>query len=337
MRPHRLLAPWLSAVLLIGSLAPGAASARSTAQTAQNAADLHFGVLTRHPRPLRENDLQETLAATANHELALLLAIGIKNPQESCEDRLYSQRKRDLNLAPTPLVVSVAGSDWLECKNRKGRSDAVDRLNRLRDLLFADSVSLGKEKIKLNRLSENAKFRSYAENAHWQVGRVLFATVNLPAPNNNYRPEAGRNSEFEDRAIANRDWLNRLFRMASLKKLDGIVLVSDADLFSAPGKDRLRELAGAGSRDGLQELRKQLATAMQQFSGRVLLIDGQPPAPGAKAAQTAIKWRGRLGHLPVFVAADSNTDWIAVSIRRGTPELFSIRVEEAVGGDSGHH
>jgi len=132
---------------------------------------------------------------------------------------LYSDRKTLLDEAKNGLIVSLTASDWTECKNAHGRSAAAERLNRLRDLFFVDEFSLGASKIPLVRQSTMPKFRSYVENARWEVDNVLFATINLPAANNHYRTDAGRNSEFEDRLIANRDWLHRIFMFAAHRKI----------------------------------------------------------------------------------------------------------------------
>jgi hypothetical protein len=107
---------------------------------------------------------------------------------EPCSDKLYTQRHALLNESAQPMIVSLAGSDWSACINSSGRSNAIERLNRLRELFYVDGESLGARHLTVTRLSSNAKFRSYAENAHWEYGKVLFATINLPANNNHFRP-----------------------------------------------------------------------------------------------------------------------------------------------------
>ena len=186
-----------------------------------------------------------------------------------------------------------AGSDWTECKNSAGRSNAIERLNRIRELFYGEPDTLGARKLALTRQSISPRFRSYAENAHWSVGKVLYATVNMPANNNHYLNEAGRNSEYEDRLVANRFWLNRLFAIATRDKLEALVLFSEGDvkplsqptglralLRSATGQRRLRGTAPADPGAGAE------------IPGKVLLVDGT-----RVRAKPAIEWRGNVGHL----------------------------------------
>jgi hypothetical protein len=243
-----------------------------------------------------EAKLKQAIADESEPALAFVVATGIKGDNEPCSDKLYARRLELFDDAPRPMIVLPSASDWSECKNSAGRSAAIERLNRLRELYFAEPTSLGKQKLGLTRLSASAKFRSYAENAHWVVGDVLYATVNLPANNNHYRPEAGRNSEFEDRLVANRSWLNRLFAMARREKHHAIVLFSEGDVKALTQPTGLRALLGrsTSSRDGFDEPRRQIAALAQKFPGKVLLIDTDA---ARKGVAPAIEWRGNLGHL----------------------------------------
>lgn len=141
-------------------------------------------------------------------------------------------------------------------------------------MLFQDEFSIGTSRLPLLRQSATAKFRNYAENSRWEVGGVMFATINLPANNNHYRLEAGRNSEFEDRLIATRDWLHHLAVHASISRVDAIVLFSDRNPIAPPRRGI--------KRDGFKEARQQISSLAAKFPGRVLLVHGQPTetAPG---------------------------------------------------------
>ena len=180
-----------------------------------------FGVIGHsfHGSGSGEARLKKALEDESEAALAFVVVTGIKAVEEPCSDRLYAKRRELLDDAKRPVIVLPSASDWSECRNSAGRSNAPERLNRLRELLYPEPESLGAHKLKLTRQSSNPKFRSYAENVHWQVDEVLYATINLPANNNHFRPEAGRNSEFEDRLVANRFWLQRLFAMARREKM----------------------------------------------------------------------------------------------------------------------
>jgi hypothetical protein len=256
--------------------------------------EFRFGVIghTFRDEP-DEARLRQALRESARANPAFVVVNGIKGAAEPCADKLYARRKELLDESARPVIVSLAASDWSACRNSLGRSNAVERLNRLRELFFDDPRSLGARQIGLSRLSANAKFRGYAENAYWEHGPVLFATINLPANNNHFLLEAGRNSEFEDRLVANRVWLHRLFALAERKRLAGVVLFSDGDV----GIEREPETAPLPDRrDGYASTRRQIRALAAKFGGQVLLIDAQQGEAG-------IAWRDNLGHLSVGAGA----------------------------------
>ncbi|USX28381.1 hypothetical protein NHH73_08885 [Oxalobacteraceae bacterium OTU3CINTB1] len=306
------------------SVAVALAPAHARARAAPAGKGFQFAVIG-HPfkNGSDEAPLKRAIAAAMQSNPAFIVATGIKGDKEPCSDKLYAARHAILDDAGTPVVVSLAGSDWSACLNSAGRSNAIERLNRLRELFYGEPESLGAQRIQLSRLSSTAKFRSYAENAHWEYGKVLFATINLPANNNHYRPEAGRNSEYEDRLVANRAWLHRLFTLAARQKMHGLVLFSD-------GAIGLQEEEGfpllprfESKQDGFAEPRRQIKTLAGKFKGKVLLVDTQiqaPPQNGAAGrTEPAIDWRGNVGHLSV--AAES----AEVRVNPDAAALFTIK------------
>jgi len=282
-------------VTLAAALAISAGAA-ADACAAAAAPEFQFGVIGHSFKSSADEALLKRAIADATQAgPAFVVATGIKAASEPCSDKLYAQRYALLNEAAPPMIVSLAGSDWSECLNSAGRSSALERLNHLRDLFFPDGTSLGAHRLAVTRLSGTAKFRSYAENAHWEYGQVLFATINLPAKNNHFRVEAGRNSEYEDRLVANRAWLHRLFTLAERRKLAALVLFSDGDV-GLPPDDSWSSLLPSfqsSKQDGFAEPRRQIKAMAEKFEGKVLLIDTQ----GAAGAEPSINWRGNLGHL----------------------------------------
>lgn len=259
--------------------------------------------------PQREEVLRESINGTDAENLAFVVVNAIKARSEACSDNVYNARKALFDSAQNGLIVSLAASDWTDCKGVSGRSAAIGRLTRLRELFFGDETSMGASKIPVVRQSATAKFRSYAENARWKVGKTMFATINLPANNNNYLTAAGRNSEFEDRLVANRDWLHRVFTYAKMKKLNGIVLFCDANPFAKSNRAGTR-------RDGFSEVRQQINALAAKFPGKVLVVHA-----GANAGPnsgTGIVWRNNVGIL------EAGSPWIKVHIDPSLAALFTI-------------
>lgn len=294
--------PFVLAALLAAAVltAPALARDRKKAADLPKDPDAHIFAVVGHRAAERGEDaLKDLLLEAKDEELAFLVVTGIKGAGEACGDRLYQKRRALFDKAKRPVILSLSGNDWTGCRNSAGRTSAIERLNRLRELFYGEPESLGKDKLPLTRLSSSPRFRSYAENAHWQVGKVLYATINLPAANNHYLPAAGRNSEYEDRAVANRFWLNRLFAIAKQDKVDAVVLFAEGNmqplLQPANGLRALLQRAPAGH-DGFAETRRQVQLRAGTFKGRVLVIDS---AGLPKDARPAIEWRGNLGHLSV--------------------------------------
>lgn len=265
-----------------------------------------------------ESILRDAIAESDADNLAFVVANGIKASVEPCSDAVYLRRKTVLNSAQNGLVVSLAGSDWTDCKNRHGKSAAMERLNRIRELFFSDDFSFGSSRIPLVRQSMAAKFHSYAENARWEIGNIMFATVDLPAGNNHYRPEAGRNSEFEDRLIANRDWLQRIFAIATHKKMAAIILFCDGNPLIQPGVAQKFDMGV--KRDGFAEVRQFINTMSAKFPGKVLVVHGQA---ANRPAIEGIRWRNNLGNLGI------SAGWVKLTVNPASPGLFSITSQPA--------
>ncbi|WP_296948452.1 hypothetical protein [uncultured Massilia sp.] len=327
MRRVRAIAALLGAVLCCAvATTAGATKAGAGAQDGADAAH-RFAVIGHGQAEDGDKRLKQAIADNDDKSVAFLVVTGIKGSNEPCSDRLYQQRRALVDAARRPVVVLPAGSDWTACRNSAGRSNAIERLNRLRELYYGEPAALGSGKLALTRLSMSPRFRSYAENAHWSVGKVLYAAVNLPANNNHYLTEAGRNSEYEDRLVANRFWLNRLFTIARRDKLEALVLFSEGDLkaFSQPTGLQALLRRALPENDGFAETRHQVMALAQKFRGKVLLVDSGRLGKGVRPA---IEWRGNVGHLSTGAQA------VEVAVEPATRALF--RVEGTSGKEEDH-
>ena len=299
----RLLSCGLAACLVLQA---GAAAAQP--------ADMSFGVIGHTFRKTADEALlRQAIRETDADNLGFVVVNGIKSANEPCSDALYEKRLGLLSGAKNGVVLSLAGSDWSECKRENGRSAAMERLTRMRDVYFQDEMSFGETRLILSRQSTSTKFRSYAENARWDMGNIVFATINLPAPNNHYLTDAGRNGEFEDRLIANRYWLERTFTFATREKRAGVVLFSDGNPGVHSGRTSARGPDGA--RDGFFEVRRQIVALAASFPGKVLVVHGGTPARSASAP--AIVWRGNLGDIEVA------NGWARLNVSPFAPTLFT--------------
>jgi len=260
-------------------------------------------------------EVRRMLAEADRAEPAFIIATGIKSAGEPCSARLFEARRDLMNGAEHPLVLLPAGSDWTECRNSNGKSNATERLNRIRELFFREPESLGARKLAVNRQSAIAKFRDYAENTYWEQDNILFVTLNVPAKNNHYLSEAGRNSEYEDRMVANRAWLHRAFLTAKRKNLPGMVLVMDGDIGAHIEQGFFASLSQ--KRDGFTEIRRLVRSQADKYAGQLLLVDNRKQGKAAPA----IAWNKNVGHLPL------GAEWTTLRVIPGSASLFSLGSE----------
>lgn len=281
-------------ILLLHCLIAGIPHAAAAEKTL-----FRFGIVAQAAESkIGESNFAKALPALDRKKLAFVVAGGVKSAHEPCVDELYSERRDLLDHSKNPVILSISANDWTTCKGGGGKSAAAERLNRFREVFFSEGSSFGRRKIPLIRQSITPHFRSYSENSRWLVGNVLFATLHLPQNNNNYVSEAGRNAEFEDRLIANRDWLQKVLIFAKRKKTDGIVLFSDGNPLEPSPREKLRKQNSG--RDGFREVRRQILKMAAGFPGKILVVHTQPSKAKASAASSArIRWTRNVGELGV--------------------------------------
>lgn len=254
-----------------------------------------------------DNALRQAIRDSNAENLAFVVVNGVKSAQEPCTDRLYAQRKALLEGAKSGVILSLAGSDWIECGSGTQLS-VLGRLNRLRETFFDDGFSIGASKLPLVRQSLAPRFRSYAENARWEAGNILFATLDLPRNNNHYLLAAGRNSEFEDRLVANRSWLHHIVVHATRRKTAAIVLFTDGDPLSIPAR-------GVDKRDGFLEIRRQIQSMAQKYPGRILIVHA---ANHDEHLAPAIRWLGNIGSVGI------PPGWMIITANASDAGLFTL-------------
>ncbi len=282
-----------------------------------------IGNIFGHDASVQEaSDLLGAIAAT---DARLIVDVGsFKSDDERCSDDLFEERVSLFNASSLPLVPVAAESEWLGCAQvKQGSYDPVERLEQLRQDLFATPVSLGTQPLPLARESGMRQFRSFAENTRFEMERILFVTLNVPSPNNDYRFAGGRNGEFEDRVIANRAWIERAFRYAEMMSLPGIVVAMEAD------PDFARPLRAPDHRtprrDGYYEIKLALREETLRYRGQVLLLHASNgpfliDQPLQDAAGRVVR---NFTRVRTFGPGSAH-DWLEVSADAKTPRVFLV-------------
>jgi hypothetical protein len=233
-----------------------------------------------------------TLQASADEALTqrLLDAIGrdpdvsfivydgnLKSNKEACRDSLFDTRHTLLDTSRVPLIFIPGQRDWSDCGTPEaGGYDPVERLDQLRQTLFADPSSMGQNPIALTRESEVSRFRPYRENVRWQLGDTVFIGLNVPGPNNHYLNAGGRNGEFEDRVIANAFWLDHAAEFAKRRDARAIVVLVQGDFdperYERPERFAWLRFGHHAKRDGFLEFKRSLVKLAETFRGPVVVI-----------------------------------------------------------------
>jgi hypothetical protein len=220
-----------------------------------DAAQFAFGAFGDVPYNAEEEAQFPTLIAEMNHQhLAFVMHVGdFKSSLMDCSDDLFLQRREWFGLSHHPFIYIPGDNDWLDCgRARWARRDPMERLRKLRELFFASDSALGQRPLAVTRQTA----RGYPEHLRWIYDDVLFATLNIPGPNNNARsPE-----ESQPRTAAALAWLQEAFANARERKLPAIVIGVQANLFS--GNPAYQPFIAA------------LAAEAQRFRGEVLVVHG---------------------------------------------------------------
>lgn len=226
------------------------------------AAQFAFAVLGDTPYTQEEEErFPELLAAMSREDLAFVVHVGdFKGAWRECSDQLYRQRRGWFELSRHPFVYVPGDNEWTDCARPLfGARDPLERLQKLREIFFAEPWSLGQRRLPLARQSDGGR-HGYPEHARWEHGGVLFVTLNAPGPDNNARmPE-----EQARRSEAMRAWLDEAFALARGRGLGALVVLMQADPWTGQGR----------ARRGFAPLAEALAAHARSFPGEVLLVHG---------------------------------------------------------------
>ncbi|CAN7311811.1 hypothetical protein LJR230_001534 [Trinickia sp. LjRoot230] len=239
-----------------------------------------FAVVTSTMRSAADEAATQRLLQAIGAERLVAFTVydgNIKGAAEPCADNLYAQRQQVLASSPIPLVFIAGEYDWADCGSAQGgRYDVAERLDFLRQTIYADNASLGQSPLAFKRESDVARFHSYRENVRWQAGDIVFAGLNVVGGNNHYLSAGGRNGEYDDRAIATAFWLEHTAEYARRRNAAALVVFLQADpefeRYERAERFAWLRLGSRGRRDGYQEFKRSLVKAAQTFRGPLIVV-----------------------------------------------------------------
>ena len=289
------------------------------------AAPFDFVVLGDMPYflPADYGRFEALIGAVNRHRPRFSVHVGdIKSGSTPCTEEAYRKIFAEFQLFEQPLIYTPGDNEWTDCgRPLAGRYDPEERLAVVRKMFFPDHNSFGETKLPLTSQALNPTFAAYVENNRWTTGNVAFATVHLVGSNNDFVPNdsKGQNREFYDRQRANLAWLEEVFAEAAAQHRLGVVLFTQADMFS-PDKN-------AHDADGFTEILAALSRHAVAFGQPVLLVNGDShrllvdkPLPNPTAPRQVLQNFTRLQ-----VPGEADVMAVRVTVDPTQPALFQFQ------------
>lgn len=193
----------------------------------------------------------------------------IKNGGERCDDALFEDRLQLFQTSFHPLIFAFGDNEWTDChRSNNGGYDPLERLATLRRLFFAEPTrTLGQNPMKVESQAGVPEHTAYRENLRWQIGPVLFLSLNIPGSDNNYGNGRQPGDEFVQRSAALKAWIADGFALARSRGLEGVMLAMQAN-------PDIEDFSQGKPNKGYRALLEQLLAETKGFAGEVVLVHG---------------------------------------------------------------
>ncbi len=177
------------------------------------------------------------IADINRHRLAFTAFDGdLKNGKERCDQPQYDLAAQNFAAFRDPLVYVPGDNEWTDCdRPSNGSYDPNERLALVRRMFAATPQSLGQRTLRLERQSAD-----YPENVRWARGPVTYVGLNVPGSDNNApqfdatgKQVDGDAAEYTARNAANLAWLDSSFAAARDAHSAAVMVVLQADMWSA--------------------------------------------------------------------------------------------------------
>jgi hypothetical protein len=281
--------------------------------------------------PLEDLRYRVVLEDLEAHDLAWVLHVGdiIWHP---CTDRLYERVLRRMNGLRHPVIYTPGDNEWTDCwEPGSGRFAPLERLDRLREVFFRDPTrTLGGRPFALESQGGGpGPFTEFVENARWEHGGFLFATVHLVGSVNGLARFPGRTAAdsiaARRRTEAATAWMRDAFAGARLRNASGVVLAFHANpAFEGPVDDRFRR--------AFEPFLSALEEEVERFPGPVLVIQGDDHEYIVDHPLVRRTTGRRLSNLTrLQVPGSPRVGWVRVVVRPGSARPFTFE-ERVVPG-----
>lgn len=291
--------------------------------------------------------LPNLIADMNAHRLAFTVHTGdLKQGSGSpCDDALYLRALGWFNALRAPAMFTPGDNDWADCdRPSNGGYDALERLDRERQIFFSTPWSLGQRRLRQQVQNEPLCLGAggaavpCVENRRWSVGRVVYVTLNVTGSCNNLCDTNPDAAEFAARNAANIRWLRESFAVAQAQDAAAVMLISQAnpgwdgsDGTRAPRRDPRTLAQTDGAPDGFRDFLLALREAVTDFRRPVAYVHGDShyfrvDKPLLDAQGRRLENFTRI-ETPGNNAASGNNDvhWVKVEADPRSRDVFSVQ------------
>ena len=254
----------------------------------------------------------------------------LKSGSERCDDALYDERLSSFQASHHPFVFVPGDNDWTDCHRASNGSYApLERLARLRQVFFADPrKSLGQHSMAVDSQADDAAFAAWPEHQRWQIGPVLFVTLNVPGSNNNFGRKHAPDEEVVQRSAALEAWIADAFARARQDRLQGVVLIQQAN-------PDLEDFSAGRPNRAYRDLLEQVVDETRRFGGEVLLIHGDSHVHRIDQPLRAPAGGGRVSNFTRLETFGSPfMGWVRVEVEPDARPLFRFHAQHYAPGRS---
>ncbi len=228
---------------------------------------------------IEEQQFPDLLNAIDREDLKFVVHVGDfkAGSKAPCTTALFEKRHAEFDRSRHAFVYTPGDNDWVDCRRPgNGAFDPLERLERLRDIFFAQPQSLGRERMVLAREADafaaDPVLSRYRENTMWTVGEnygagVVFLTVNIQGSNDNLGFDAASDREHAERTRANIAWLKLAMQRAAGKDFVGLAIFLQAN----PG---FEEDPRSVQKSGYREFLEAFEAAAVAFGKPILFAHG---------------------------------------------------------------
>jgi hypothetical protein len=263
----------------------------------------------------------------------------------SCDAGLYAQALAYFNSLEAPAMFTPGDNDWTDCdRPANGGFNSRERLDYERKVFFSTPYSLGQRQIRQQVqtdalcLNANGIMVGCVENRRWTVGRVTYATLNVPGSCNNLCDTNPDPAEYAARNVANIRWLKETFADAKGRNSAAVMLITQAnpgwdltDGTRAPLRDPKTLVETDGQPDGFATYLSALRDEVIAFRKPVAYVHGD--SHYARVDQPFLNTQGqRLENFTRVETfgdnqANGNNDvrWIQVTVDPRSRDVFSFQ------------